>query len=70
MNFFPDANFTGQIYNVSGALYLVREPIQIENLEGEIEWGWDANNLSKEGAPYHFFTETEIKNNNYVIQKY
>ena len=59
-NYFPNADFTGKIYNVDGVLYLVREPIEIINLEGELELGWDANNLN-DNCSYHFFTETELK---------
>ena len=69
MNFFPNADFTGTIYNVNGTLYLVREPVQIENIEGEMELGWDANNLN-DNCSYHFFTETAIKNGNFTIQEY
>ena len=68
-NYFPNASFTGKIYNIKGVLWLVREPIQIENLEGEMELGWDANNLN-DNCAYHFFTETEIKNSNFVIQEF
>ena len=68
-NFFPNADFTGKIYDVDGIRYLVREPIIIENLEGERELGWDANNLN-DCCSYHFFTETEIKEGNFVIQEF
>lgn len=68
-NFFPDADFTGKVYNINGILYLVRGPIIVENLEGELELGWDANNLSN-NCSYHFFTETEIKEGNFVIQEF
>ena len=59
-NYFPNADFTGKIYDIDGVLYLVREPIEIINLEGELELGWDTNNLS-DNCSYHFFTETELK---------
>ena len=59
-NYFPNANFAGKVYNINGVLYLVRQPIQFENLEGEIELGWDANNLN-DNCSYRFFTETELK---------
>ena len=68
-NYFPNANFQGAIYNVDGVLYLVRQPIEIENFEGETEFGWDANNLN-DNCSYRFFTESEIKENNYNIQEF
>lgn len=59
-NYFPNASFVGKIYNVNGILYLVHKPVQFENFEGEMELGWDANNLS-DNCSYKFFTETELK---------
>lgn len=59
-NYFSNASFGGKIYNVNGVLYLVRKPVQFENFEGEMELGWDANNLS-DNYSYKFFTETELK---------
>ena len=68
-NYFPNADFTGKIYNIDGVLYLVRGPVEIMNLEGELELGWDANNLN-DNCSYRFFTESEIKENNYEIQEF
>ena len=68
-NYFPNADFTGKVYNVNGVLYLVREPVEIINLEGESELGWDANNLN-DNCSYHFFTESEIKSGNFMIQEF
>lgn len=59
-NYFPNATFTGQIYSINNRPWLVREPVQFENFEGEMELGWGANDLSN-NCSYHFFTETEVK---------
>jgi len=68
-NYFPNADSAGKVYNVNGVLYLVRKPVEIINLEGESELGWDANNLN-DNCSYHFFTESEIKSGNFTIQEF
>lgn len=67
-DYFPNAGFS-KVYNVNGVLYLIHKPVEIVNLEGENELGWDAANLNDNGS-YHFFTESEIKSGNFMIQEF
>ena len=68
IDYFPSANYEGKIFNVSGILWLVREHVKVIT-EYKEEYGWPANNLMANGT-YHFFTESEIKENHLVIQEF
>lgn len=67
--FFSTIKNTGKLFNINGVIWLIQPPNFIVNDSGEKELGWNAYDMSK-GAAYHFFTESELKTNNYVIQEF
>lgn len=66
-NYFPGATRSGKLFNINGMVWLIREPVKVWE-EDNVEYGWDANNLTNNAA-YHFFTESEIKEQQLVIQE-
>jgi hypothetical protein len=68
-DYFPGASHTGKLFNINGVIWLIRKPTIILNEEGQEEIGWDGNDMSKNAA-YHFFTESELKEKNFVIQEF
>jgi len=68
-DYFSGATKSGRLFNINGVVWLVHSPVKIVNLQGEEEYGWDANDLSNNAA-YHFFTQSEIKENNLVIKEF
>lgn len=68
INFFPGATSQGKLFNINGMIWMVRRPVKVFDDTGS-EMGWSANNLGANAA-YHFFTESEIKENHYIIQEF
>ena len=67
-NYFPGASPIGKLFNINGVVWLVRAP-HIITSDDDNELGWDANNMAMNGA-YHMFIESEIKEQNLVIQEF
>lgn len=67
-DYFPGASFVGKLFNINGVVWLVRAP-HIITSDDSSELGWDANNMAMNAA-YHMFTESEIKEQNLVIQEF
>ena len=68
IDYFPGATYQGKIFNINGMLWLVREHVKVVSLDKE-EYGWHANSLMANGT-YHFFTESEIKEQHLIIQEF
>lgn len=68
IDFFPGATKEGKLFFINGMLWLVRSAVTVFDGD-ESELGWNANNLAMNGA-YHFFTETELKENQFVIKEF
>lgn len=66
-DYFPSINYTGKLFNINGVIWFIHKPIIVHYEDGQEEIGWDGNDMSKNAA-YHFFTESELKEKNFVIQ--